>query len=207
MKGVYVFLADGFEEIEAIAPVDVLRRGGVKVTTVGLNEDPFVTSSRRIPVVADMTMEEFRAELFRQETDGECGSTDGSDCMIFPGGMPGSKNLAACAPLMRIMNRHYADGGLVAAICAAPAVVLAGCFEKGVLEGKAMTCFDGFEDAIEACGAHVAVEADGSKATVACDGRIITAAGSGVSVDFALSVLSRIKGEETAAKVASGMML
>ena len=117
MKGIYIFLADGFEISEALTTVNMLRRGGVNVKTVSIYDDRIVTSSNRIPVIADMAFGEFKAST----SFGPCLPTD---IMIFPGGMPGSSNLAAFGKLMDIMQQHYAEGGTLAAICAAPSVVL-----------------------------------------------------------------------------------
>ena len=144
MKGTFVFLADGFEVSEALTTVNMLRRGGVNVKTVSIYDDRIVTRSNRIPVVADMAFGEFRAST----SFGPCLP---SDVMIFPGGMPGSSNLAAFGKLMDIMQQHYAEGGTLAAICAAPSVVL-GLLPD--LQGKKMTCYDGFEDALAAKGAE-----------------------------------------------------
>ena len=99
MKGVYIFLADGFEVSEALTTVNMLRRGGVNVKTVSIYDDRIVTSSNRIPVVSDMAFGEFRAST----SFGPCLP---SDVMIFPGGMPGSSNLAAFGKLMDIMQQH-----------------------------------------------------------------------------------------------------
>ena len=104
MKGIYIFLADGFEISEAMTPVDMLRRGGVNVKTVSIYDDRIVTSSNRIPVVADMAFGEFKAST----TFGPCLPTD---VLIFPGGMPGASNLAAFSKLMDIMVQHYTEGG------------------------------------------------------------------------------------------------
>ena len=191
MKGTYIFLADGFEVSEALTTVNMLRRGGVNVKTVSIYDDRIVTSSNRIPVVADMAFGEFRAST----TFGPCLPTD---VMIFPGGMPGSANLAAFSKLMDIMQDHYAQGGSVAAICAAPSVVL-GLLSN--LEGKKMTCYDGFEEALTAKGAEYVKEG------VVVDGNMITGRGPGWAVEFGLSILAHIKGQETADKVKSGLML
>ena len=137
MKGVYVFLANGFEETEALAPVDILRRGGVDVKTVSVNYDKFVTGSHKVTVVADLTYGEFKSEV-------ELEGTEEKDTIIFPGGMPGTKNLAENAEIINFMRLHYAEGGTVAAICAAPGLVVS---QLPSLEGKHFTCFDGFEDA------------------------------------------------------------
>ena len=191
MKGTYVFLADGFEISEALTTVNMLRRGGVNVKTVSIYDDRIVTSSNRIPVVADMAFGEFRAST----TFGPCLPTD---VMIFPGGMPGSSNLAAFPKLMDIMLQHYEAGGTLAAICAAPSVVLG---LLPTLEGKKMTCYDGFEEALQAKGAEYVKEG------VVVDGNIITGRGPGWAVEFGLAILSLIKGQETADKVTAGLML
>ena len=191
MKGTYVFLADGFEVSEALTTVNMLRRGGVNVKTVSIYDDRIVTSSNRIPVVADMTFGEFRAST----TFGPCLPTD---VMIFPGGMPGSANLAAFGKLMDIMQEHYTQGGTIAAICAAPSVVLSLLPD---LKGKKMTCYDGFEDTLIEKGAEYVKEG------VVVDGNIITGRGPGWAVDFGLSILSHVKGQEIADKVKAGLML
>lgn len=191
MKGTYVFLADGFEISEALTTVNMLRRGGVNVKTVSIYDDRIVTSSNRIPVVADMAFGEFRAST----TFGPCLPTD---VMIFPGGMPGSSNLAAFPKLMDIMLQHYEAGGTLAAICAAPSVVLG---LLPTLEGKKMTCYDGFEETLQAKGAEYVKEG------VVVDGNIITGRGPGWAVEFGLAILSLIKGQETADRVKAGLML
>ena len=191
MKGIYIFLADGFEISEALTTVNMLRRGGVNVKTVSIYDDRIVTSSNRIPVIADMAFGEFRAST----SFGPCLKTD---VMIFPGGMPGSSNLAAFSKLMDIMKQHYAEGGTLAAICAAPSVVLGHLPD---LEGKKMTCYDGFEEALTAKGAEYVKEG------VVVDGNMITGRGPGWAVEFGLAILSHIKGQEIADKVKAGLML
>ena len=191
MKGVYVFLADGFEVSEALTTVNMLRRGGVHARTVSIYDDRIVTSSNRIPVVADMSFGEFKAST----SFGPCLP---SDVMIFPGGMPGSSNLAAFSKLMDIMIQHYEEGGTVAAICAAPSVVLT---LLPNLEGKKMTCYDGFEEALSAKGAVYVKEG------VVKDGNVITGRGPGWAVEFGLAILSHLKGQEVADKVKAGLML
>ena len=191
MKGTYVFLADGFEVSEALTTVNMLRRGGINVKTVSIYDDRIVTSSNRIPVIADMAFGEFKAST----TFGACLPTD---VMIFPGGMPGSSNLAAFGKLMDIMKDHYSEGGTVAAICAAPSVVLSLLPD---IEGKKMTCYDGFEEALAAKGAEYIKEG------VVTDGNIITGRGPGWAVEFGLAILAHVKGQETADKVKAGLML
>ena len=191
MKGTYIFLADGFEISEALTTVNMLRRGGVNVKTVSIYDDRIVTSSNRIPVIADMAFGEFKAST----SFGPCLPTD---VMIFPGGMPGSSNLAAFNKLMDIMQQHYAEGGTLAAICAAPSVVLG--LLPG-LEGKRMTCYDGFEDALTAKGVEYVKEG------VVVDGNMITGRGPGWAVEFGLAILAHVKGQEIADKVKAGLML
>ena len=189
MKGVYIFLADGFEDVEALATNDVLRRGGVDTTLVALTDDPFVESSHGVTLGAD---------TFLPEIDTDHAGTTAADVMIFPGGMPGSKNLAACTPLIELMRAHYAAGGTVAAICAAPGLVLS---QLDGLEGVDFTCFEGFEDALLAKGAVYQPQP-----AVRC-GRIVTGRSAGHAVSFGLEILRGIKGDETAARVRHAMYL
>lgn len=189
-----MFLADGFEEVEALAPYDVLVRGGVNVKTVCLNEDNFVTSSHKTVLLAKYTFKEFLKKLEQEGTSRE-------DVMIFPGGMPGSTNLAACKPLMELLRRHYDEGGGVAAICAAPSVVLASALGEERLKGVKMCCYDGFEEGLEAIGAEYV------KAGCVKDDDVITSRGAGHAIAFGLEILAHIKGEEAARTVAAQIML
>lgn len=191
MKGVYIFLANGFEEIEALATLDVLRRGGVDVKAVSVLYDKFVTGSHKTTVVADMTYGEFKAEV---QLDG----TDESDVMIFPGGMPGTRNLAENGEIINFMRLHYAEGGAVAAICAAPGLVVS---QLPSLQGKHFTCFDGFEDAPVARGGIY------EQKPAVRDGNLITGRGAGCAVEFGLAILAHLKGEEAAAAVRHSLML
>lgn len=172
MKGVNIFLADGFEDVEALATNDVLRRGGINVSIVSIYDEPFVESSHGITVSTDNLLE---AMDLGADGLGE------KDVMIFPGGMPGTRNLAACEPLMKAMKAHYAAGGTVAAICAAPGLVLS---QLGpVLKGKEVTCFDGFEDNLQAEGAVFVPK------PAVRSGRIVTGRSAGHAVSFALEIL------------------
>lgn len=189
MKGVHIFLADGFEDMEAIATRDVLLRGGVPVLTVSISNDYLVESSHGLQVSADTSW----ADLEVMEP-----GTDAQDVMIFPGGMPGSKNLAAHEELMEIMQDHFARGGAVAAICAAPGLVLS---QLPGLSGRKFTCFEGFQDALIAQGAVYTPE------PAVTDGNVITGRGAGCAVAFGLAILGYLKGPETVAKVSAGLML
>lgn len=186
-----MFFADGFEETEALAAVDMMRRGGVDLKMVSVTENKTVTSSHNIPVVTDLTFGEFKASA-------DFTGTSSADVMVFPGGMPGSTNLAGTAELMDMMLEHYSNGGCVAAICAAPSVVLS---KLPDLKGKRMTCYDGFEPALLEKGA------DYTKDGVAVDGNIITGRGAGFAVDFGLAIVAHIKGQEAADSVARSIML
>ena len=191
MKGVYIFLADGFEDVEALATADVLRRGGVPVELISITEDPFVVSSHRVAVGVDNTIDSFLPYVDLLDT---CDK----DVMIFPGGMPGTKNLAADENLMAMMQQHYDDGGTVAAICAAPGLVLGQLYG---IEGKQMTCFDGFESILEERGAKFVPK------PAITDGRVITGRSAGHAVAFGLEILKKVKGEKVAAEVRHAMML
>lgn len=196
MKGTFVFLADGFEEVEAILTIDILRRGGVDVKTVSIYEDNLVEGAHGIQLISDMNWDEFAYSVTSKMMD----MTAAEDFMIFPGGMPGSTNLAAHEDLMKLAAAHYEVGGSLAAICAAPAYVLASLQEGGepLLKGTTMTCYDGCEGPFAAAGITRKAES-----SVVC-GRVITGRGPGYAREFALDILSAIKGKDTAAEVAAG---
>ena len=189
MKGVYIFLADGFEDVEALATCDVLRRGGVGVKLVSIGAGVSVRSSHGVKVEADCTL---------RELDFTHADTGAADVMIFPGGMPGTRNLAACVPLMRAMQDHLDAGGTLAAICAAPGCVLGQLRE---LEGVRFTCFDGCGELPLSKGAVFE-----PRAAVVC-GPIITGRSAGHAQAFALRILERVAGAEAAAKVEYAMNL
>lgn len=179
MKGIYIFLADGFEDVEALGTNDVLRRAGLRSELVGVQEEPFVSSSHRITVSVDDCLP------FLQEAD-HAGTGEG-DVLIFPGGMPGSKHLAACKPLIRLMQAHYDAGGTVAAICAAPGLVLSQL--KGI-EGATVTCFDGFQNSLIAAGAKFEPRA------AVTSGRIITGRSAGHALEFGLEIVKKVRPEK-----------
>ncbi len=191
MKGVSIFLAEGFEDMEALGTRDVLLRAGIPVTTVSITDEYFVTSSHGVTVSVDMNRKTFELSL---EEEG----TGAADMMIFPGGMPGSKNLAHDRALMELMQRHFASGGSVAAICAAPGLVLS---HLDGIEGLKFTCFDGFEEPMIEKGAVYVP--DGA----VTDGRLITGRGAGHAVGFGLAIVAYLRGEEAAEKVRHGLML
>ena len=170
---VYMFLANGFEEIEALCPLDLLRRAGVEVTTVAIGTGSLaVTGSHGITVMADMAGEDFADEA--------------PEMVILPGGMPGSSNLDASPIVDGAIRAALACDAYLAAICAAPMIL----GKRDLLAGKRAICFPGFEEYLH--GATVAAE------RVVRDGKIITAAGMGVALDFGLALVSALRGKESA---------
>lgn len=184
MEKSYLFLADGFEEIEALATVDILRRAGMNVTTVSIGESALATGAHGVAVQADAVF----------------ASTDFADAawLICPGGMPGASNLRNCEGLCSLLQAHAAAGSRLAAICAAPAVVFA---SLGLLEGRRATCYPGFEDVCVSGGADMQAQ------RVVVDGNIITANGPGSAIPFALAIVEHTLGAAAARQVAAGMLL
>lgn len=174
---VYMFLASGFEEVEALCPLDLLRRAGVEVCTVGIGGAE-ITGSHGITVLADMTDTAFAAL-----------DDPAPDMIILPGGMPGSLNLDASPTVDAAIKATVKSNGYLAAICAAPLIL----GRRGLLKGLRATCYPGFED--ELVGA---VEIGGR---VIRDGRVITATGMGVALEFGLELISVLKDPETAGKI------
>ena len=180
MAKVYVFLADGFEDVEALIPIDVLRRGGVEVITVSTTEFPLVESSHGVNIEADIQFEQ--------------SDYQDADLLMLPGGMPGAANLYDHEGVCKAVCAQVAAGKKVSAICAAPAVVLA---PLGLLEGKKATCYPGFEHALE--GATYT----GDLVTV--DGNITTAEGPAAAFPYAYELLSQLVDRQTADQIAEGM--
>ena len=179
---VYVFLADGFEEIEALTPVDLLRRAGADVMTVSIYPGrKNVTGARGIEVVADTTID---------VTD-----TSEAEMIVLPGGMPGTVNLLECGPLMEIVDRQNAGGGRIAAICAAPARILGA---RGLLAGKKATCYPGLEKMMK--GATPVIK------TVVTDKNITTSRGLGTAVDFACELITLLYGSSRSEEIRSSVV-
>jgi len=191
MNHAYIFLADGFEEVEALATLDVLRRAGVYARTVSISDSFHVTGAHDIQVIADYTYEIFCAE--EEELDS-------SDVLVFPGGMPGSSNLAEDEDLIDLMRDHYSHDGLIAGICAAPGLVLSQN-DASLLKGKKFTCYDGCEAPMIEKGAIY------QAAPAVSDGKLITGRGPAFALDFALEIVKAVRGEEVAAKVKKGLLL
>jgi 4-methyl-5(b-hydroxyethyl)-thiazole monophosphate biosynthesis len=175
-KRALVFLAEGFEEVEAVTPVDFLRRAGIEVTTVAVGNDKTVTGAHGVPVVADKTMADIAGLPY--------------DAVVLPGGMPGSKNLAVSDGVNAVIREAAAKGKPIAAICAAPVVVLA---PAGLLAGKKFTCFPGME--------KDAADAVWREEPVVVDGNLITSRGAGTAALFALAVIEHLLDKEAAEKI------
>ena len=176
-----VILAEGFEEVEAIAPVDVLRRAGVRVTLAGVNS-LVVKSSRSIGIQTDALLKDIK---------------DLPDAVILPGGLPGAANLGKSGEVAKLVKQMNAEGKLVAAICAAPAVVLA---PLGILDGKKATCYP-------SCATDLSAKTVHSKERVVVDGNIITSQGPGTALEFALVIAARLAGQEMADTVRDKMLI
>lgn len=177
----FIFLADGFEELEAIAPIDIFRRAQIEVTTVSIQSRKTVRGSHGIEVNAD--------SLF-SETD-----FANSDILYLPGGKLGTENLNAHEGLKQLIQKQAKNNKVLAAICAAPSIL----GKMGLLNGKEAVCYPGFEDELQ--GAIL------SKNKIVKSGLIHTAKGAGVSVQFALKLVEELKGKETANQIADSICI
>lgn len=182
MKESYIFLADGFEEVEALTPVDVLRRAGMPVKTVSITHSRQVTGAHGVMVTADLV---YDPVIF----------TD-PGWLILPGGMPGATNLYDFAPLGGLLKRHKEHGGRIAAICASPAVVLG---QLGLLKGEKATCYPGFE--------HLAEGARMIDSPVVVSHELVLGNGPANALVWSLAIVGKELGEDAARSVATGMLL
>ena len=175
---VYLFLANGFEEIEALAPLDVLRRAGVPVTTVGVGGDS-ILGAHGIRVQADIPDTMYRDSA--------------PDMIILPGGMPGSENLDNSRVVDAALRAAARNDAYLCAICAAPMVL----GKRGYLQGKRAVCYPGFEEYLE--GAVV------TDARVECDAKVITSKGMGAALEFGLALVEVLCGKEKAEQIAGAV--
>ena len=180
MAKVYVFLANGFEDVEALIPVDVLRRGGVEVVTVSITDSLMVETAHQVRIEAD--------NMFA-----DCNFAD-ANLLLLPGGMPGASNLYGHEGVCKAVLSQAKAGKKIAAICAAPAVVLA---QLGVLDGKKATCYPGFE--------RMLTNATYTADLVTIDGNVTTAEGPAAAFPFAYELLSQLVSEEVSNQIAEGM--
>lgn len=180
---IYCFLADGFEEIEALSAVDILRRADIDVTTVSVTDDIVVTGSHKIPVIADKKLSDIND--VKKDITGA----------IYPGGMPGSETLSTGSNTLPVEVAHYCveHNLLVGAICAAPIVL----GRENLLDSKNVTCYPSFET--ELLGANYT----GKRVEV--DNNIVTGRGPGCSVDFALTLVSILKGQQLSDDIRKSM--
>ena len=172
MSKVAIFLATGFEEIEALTVVDLLRRAGIEISMVSITGERQVTSSHKVQVTADQLIEEV--------------DFDSLDMLVLPGGMPGTKNLEACEVLMKQVEAFDRKGKCISAICAAPSIL----GHRGMLKGRNACSFPEFESHLE--GAHV------THNEVEVSDHITTSRGMGCTIAFGLAIVERFLGKETA---------
>ncbi|MDE6288475.1 MAG: DJ-1/PfpI family protein [Muribaculaceae bacterium] len=184
MKKSYLFLATGFEEIEALGTTDALRRAGMDVKLVSISEEKQVCGAHGIVAKADYLFNEI-----------DCND---AEWLICPGGMPGASNLIAYEPLVAQLKNHADKGGKIAAICAAPAVVLA---TSSLLRNRKATAYPGFEAMLEAGGAVF------TEGRAVVDGNIVTANSPGSTFAFARAIITVDRGAEVAAEVMHGMLV
>ena len=180
MKKVAVFFADGFEEIEALTVVDVLRRAKMDVTLVSMKGIKEVYGAHKIAVVTDRFFDDINYEAI--------------DMLVLPGGMPGTSRLAESKPLQKLVKKFYDNGKCIAAICAAPSIL----GTLGLLEGKKAVCYPGYEDKLR--GATIV------DAGAVIDGNIVTGRSMGSAVEFALAIVERLEGKELADSVAKAIV-
>ncbi len=172
MSRTAIFFATGYEEIEALTVVDILRRAGEEITMVSITDERSVTSSHGVEVTMDKVLSEV--------------NFDETDVIVLPGGMPGTKNLEACAALMEQVDAFVQAGKTVAAVCAAPSIL----GHRGHLNGKKACSFPDMESQLE--GAEVLRE------PAVIDGNIITGRGMGAAIPFGLAILEKLQGKEAA---------
>jgi protein deglycase len=180
MPDILVPLAVGFEEVEAVTVIDLLRRAGLTVTTASLRSQTTVKGAHGVEIQAETTLSDVKGRVF--------------DAVVLPGGMPGTTNLAESPEIGNLIQKHAEKGFLVAAICAAPTVLA----KHGLLNGKKATCYPGCEGKMT--GARVLAE------TVVEDGNVITSRGPGTAIPFALKLIERLVGQAKAKEVAAGFL-
>nr|WP_296157657.1 DJ-1 family glyoxalase III [uncultured Blautia sp.] len=179
-KKVYIFLADGFEDIEGLTVVDLMRRAGISIETVSIKEIKTVTTSHKIVMQTD--------RIF-SETD-----FSDADMLVLPGGMPGTKYLGEYKPLTDLLTDFYNSGKKIAAICAAPTVFAS----LGFLENRKATAYPSCMDGLKG--------AERSEEKVVIDGNITTSRGLGTAIDFALSLIEQLLGAKTAEEIAESVV-
>ncbi|MBO5137875.1 MAG: DJ-1/PfpI family protein [Spirochaetaceae bacterium] len=192
----FVFFAEGFEEVEALTPVDYLRRAGVEVLMISCGSNLQVTGSHRIKVVAETLAKDVAEKLV-------AGTLELPDMVVVPGGMPGAANVAECVDATQLIKAVYDAGGITAAICAAPVVVFA---KLGLLTGKNYTCYPGMEQQMEKWAGskwqNLTAKSKYTGKRCVQDGNLVTAAGPGVAEEFTLALVKLLVGKEVATNLA-----
>lgn len=181
MATAYVFMANGFEEIEAFTTIDVLRRAGMFVEMISVTKEEIVSGAHDVPVLCDARFEGY--------------NLDDMDVLVLPGGMPGAGTLSDHKGVQTLVRKFMLEDKLIAAICAAPMVM----GKMGLLRGKTVTCYPGFEQYLE--GANV------TGAPVEKDGNIITGKGPGAAFDFALKIVETLYGEAKVKELKEAMVI
>jgi 4-methyl-5(b-hydroxyethyl)-thiazole monophosphate biosynthesis len=194
VKSVIVFLAEGFEEVEAISPIDYLRRAGLEVCTVSIGAGAAVRGAHNVTILADTSIKAL-------EETGHLTAANW-DAAVLPGGMPGASNLAASASLNAFLKEMEAGGKWIAAICAAPAVALA---PLGILNGRRFTCYPGMEDRVE--GKNKEAGPKWLEDKVVIDKRVITSRGAGTAGLFAAAIIGALLGAEEEENIAASVLL
>ena len=177
---IYLFLAEGFEEVEALTTADLLRRAGLKLETVSITSQKQINGAHGITVFADRNFAE--------------ADFDNAEMLILPGGSPGWKNLDACDELIKVLEKADKDGKYIAAICGAPSII----GRRGFLKGKNACIYPGMEDTL--------IGANANDKEVNTDGRFITSRGVGTAIPFALAIIKELIDEATADKIATSIV-
>ena len=180
MSKVYIFLADGFEDIEGLTVVDLMRRAGIDIQTVSIKDTREVETSHGISLLTDGVFSEM--------------DFSDADMLVLPGGMPGTRYLGEYQPLTSLLTDFYHRGGKIAAICAAPSVFA----QLGFLEGKKATSYPSFMDKLTG--------AETSEDAVVTDGNVTTSRGLGTAIDFALALIGQLCGEAKAGEIADSIV-
>ena len=180
MAKIGIFLGEGYEEVEALSVIDVLRRGGQDVCMISITGQKQVTSSHNVTVQMDALLSEV--------------DFDKLDMIMLPGGMPGTKNLEACGPLMEQVDRFYDQGKWIAAICAAPSIF----GHRGILKGRNACCYPGMESHLEGAKA--------STNPVEVSDHVITSRGMGTAIELGLTILEQFEGRQKADQLAEAIV-
>ena len=184
-KKAVILLADGFEDVEAVTPIDYLSRAGIKITTVSISDNLTVTSRwGAVKLTADITLAELKK------------SNEEWDAVIVPGGMPGAANLAASEETSDLLKKMSEEKKLICAVCASPAIVL---HPLGIIKNKNFTCYPGMEEKVTG--------AIRSEKNVVVDENVITSRGAGTAGEWSIAIIEKLTDKETAVKIKNTVLL